>query len=124
MSENIVATAAILQKLFNERADELAKEVGFINRQHKLTGSKFVKTLLFGWLQNSPSVEGLVRAGVSHDLHISAQGLDKRFTEKTAEFLQSLLSEAMNQILEASTPMSLERIDLVECIYRIVAYSC
>jgi hypothetical protein len=48
-----------------------------------------VKTLVFGWLQNdTPSVEGLARAGFSHDLQISAQGLDKRFTEKACELMK------------------------------------
>jgi len=29
-------------------------------------------------------VEGLSRAGCTHDLYISAQGLDKRFTKESA----------------------------------------
>jgi hypothetical protein len=42
--------------------------------------------LVFRWLQNhTPSVEGLARAGFSHDLKISAQGLDKRFTENACQ---------------------------------------
>jgi hypothetical protein len=98
-----------MQALFNERANELAMQIGFIQRERKITGSNFIKTLLFGWLQNSsPSVEGLVRAGVSHDLLITAQGLDKRFTEKAANFMKSLLEEAMGQVVKAKTPVALE----------------
>jgi len=56
--------------------------------------------LLFGWLQNTtPSIEALVRAGFSHDLTITAQGLDKRFTETAASFVKSVLEEALGQAL-------------------------
>jgi len=118
MSQNIEATATVLQKLFNERADELAKQTGFIGRERKLTGSKFVKTLLFGWLQNtSPSVEGLARAGVSHDLRISAQGLDQRFTEKAADFMKSVLADAMSQVVVAKNPVAVERLNRFSSVY-------
>jgi len=118
MNENIIAIAKVLQNLFNERADELAKQTGFICRERKLTGSKFVKTLLFGWLQkDTPTVEGLARAGVSHDLRISAQGIDQRFTSKAAEFLKSLLEEAMKQVVAAKLPVALERLNRFSAVY-------
>ncbi len=118
MSGGIVAIAAVLQKLFNERANELAKETGFISRERKLTESKFVKTLLFGWLQKDmPSVEGLARAGVSHDLRISAQGIDQRFSLKAAEFLKSVLEEAMMQVILAKNPVAVERLKRFSSVY-------
>lgn len=40
--------ATILQTILNDKATELAKSSGFIVRQRKLTGSGFIKTLLFG----------------------------------------------------------------------------
>jgi hypothetical protein len=61
---------------------------GFIQRSRKITGSNFVKALLFAWLQNhSPSVEGIARAGYSHGLRISSQGLDKRFIPAAQGYL-------------------------------------
>ena len=58
---------------------------GFIKRERKITGSGFIKTLIFGWMQNkSTSVEGLSRAGYTHELYISAQGLNKYFTKDSA----------------------------------------
>jgi len=101
--------ASVLQFILNDRADELGKESGFIIRQRKLTGSNFIKTLLFGWLQKTdPSVEALVRAGFSHDLTISAQGLDKRFTEKAAAFVKSVLEEALGQVVKAKTAVNVD----------------
>lgn len=71
-----------------------------MTRQRKITGAKFIKTLVLGWLQNhSSSVEGLVRAGFSHDLKITAQGLNKRFTEKACLFVKSVLETAVSEVI-------------------------
>ena len=69
---NIFSTIAqAMQSVFNKEADELAKETGFIERQRKITGSNFIKTLVFAWLQPvAPAIEGLARAGFTHELHI------------------------------------------------------
>jgi len=40
--------AKVLQMILNDKAGELAKSCGFIVRQRKLTGVRFIKTLLFG----------------------------------------------------------------------------
>jgi hypothetical protein len=40
--------ATALHRIFNEKANELAKSYGFIKRQRKISGSNFVKTLVFG----------------------------------------------------------------------------
>jgi len=40
--------AKVLQFIVNDRAEALAKSSGFIVRQRKLTGSGFIKILLFG----------------------------------------------------------------------------
>lgn len=78
----------------------MAQTTQFITRQRKITGANFIKTLIFGWLQNhTPSVEGLARAGFSHDLKISAQGLDKRFNEKACLFVKSVLEAAVNEVI-------------------------
>ena len=101
--------AKTLQFIFNERADLLAKETGFIIRQRKITGSNFIKTFLFGWLQNHcPSMEGLVRSALNHGLHITAQGLDQRFNESAATFIKSVLDEAVGQVVKATTAVEVK----------------
>jgi len=47
MNSIIVTVAKALQRVVNEKADELAKQTGFIQRVRKITGSNFVKTLVF-----------------------------------------------------------------------------
>lgn len=110
--------AKTLQFIFNERADILAKETGFIIRQRKITGSNFIKTFLFGWLQNHcPSMEGLVRSALNHGLHITAQGLDKRFNESAATFIKSVLDEAVGQVVKATTAVDVKILNRFTSVY-------
>ncbi|QWF72386.1 hypothetical protein KEF85_08060 [Methylomonas paludis] len=47
----------------------------------------------------TPSVEGLARAGYTHGLKISAQGLDKRFTQEACELMKRVLETALAQVV-------------------------
>ena len=116
---NIFNTIAqSMQSVFNEEANELAKETGFIKRQRKITGSNFIKTLLFAWFQPaSPSAEGIARAGFTHELYISAQGLDKRFTENASEFVKSVLERAVSKIIKAEEGVDIEILNRFPAIY-------
>jgi histone H3/H4 len=92
--------ATSIQTVLNQKANDIAKETKLITRQRKITGANFAKTLVFGWLQNhTPTVEGLARAGFSQNLKISAQGLDKRFTDKACEFMKNLLEAAVREVI-------------------------
>jgi len=65
-----------------------------------MTGSRFVKTLLFAWFPKpDASVEAIARAGFTHGLEISAQGIDQRFTEEAGIFLKSVLENAVSQVI-------------------------
>ena len=44
--------AQAIQSIFSKETDQLAKETGFIKRKRKITGSRFIKTLIFSWMQN------------------------------------------------------------------------
>lgn len=110
--------AQAMQSVFNKEANELAKETGFIQRVRKITGSNFIKTLLFGWMQNQDSsVEALIRAGFTHDLNISAQGLDQRFTEKSCEFVKSVLERAVSKVIKAENTVPIEILNRFPAIY-------
>jgi hypothetical protein len=116
---NIFLTIAqAIQSVFNKEADELAKETGFIKRQRKITGSNFIKTLLFGWMQPvNPSVEGLARAGIDHELQISAQGLDQRFTKEACDFVKSVLERAVSKVIKAENMADIEILNRFTAIY-------
>jgi hypothetical protein len=91
---------------------------GFIQRSRKITGSNFVKALLFAWLQNhSPSVEGIARAGYSHGLRISAQGLDKRFTPAASDLMRGVLEAAVAQVITASHEVDIDLLNRFTAVY-------
>ncbi len=91
-----------LQTLFTTTADQVARRTGFVQRTSKLTGAAFVQALVFGWLANpQASVEGLAQAAATVGVAISAQGLDQRFTEAAAVFLEHLLTAAVQTVIAA-----------------------
>ena len=91
-----------LQTLFTTTADQVARRTGFVQRTSKLTGAAFVQALVFGWLANpQTSVEGLAQAAAAVGVAISAQGLDQRFTEAAAVFLEHLLTAAVQTVIAA-----------------------
>ena len=105
-----------MQSVFNEDADNLAKTTGFIKCERKITGSKFIKTLLFAGLQKlCPSVEACTRSGFSQQLYISAQGLDKRFTKTSCEFVKCVLERALSKTLCAKKTFRCRYLKLIQC---------
>lgn len=93
-----VATA--LQVVFNRVADDAARDSGFVQRQSKLTGDVFVRTLTFGWLHNPNATLGeLAQTAADLGVSISPQGLDQRFGPQAAACLQQVLDAAVTQVL-------------------------
>ena len=98
--ETIARVADSVQRLVGSDADRLGRETGFIQRQVKLTGSTFVRVLVFGTL-NSPQIsytdmsQGAALIGVP----MSAQGMAQRFTERAARFLSCVLERAVARVV-------------------------
>lgn len=95
--------AQALQVVLTDRADELAREVGFIKRQREVTGSGFVQALVFGWLaEGEARLETLSQSCKNVSVDISRQGLHQRFTPEAATFLKAVLYEALAQAIYAN----------------------
>ena len=91
-----------MQVVLSETANAIARKTGFIKRQRKLSGSDFVQTLVFGWLDNPDStIEELTQTAAALDVSITPQGLDKRFTPDAANFLQGILETAVSTVIAA-----------------------
>jgi len=89
-----------MQGVLTEAADIIGRKTGFIERQRKLSGSRFVQTLVFGWLSNPDStVEELCQTAATLGIGISPQGLNKRFTPKASDCLQKVLESAVSQVI-------------------------
>lgn len=99
-----VATA--LQVVFNRVADDAAHDSGFVQRQSKLTGDVFVRTLTFGWLHNpDATLEELAQTAGDLGVPISPQGLDQRFGPRAAACLEQVLDAAVTRVL-ATDPVA------------------
>jgi Transposase DDE domain len=99
--------AAAVRTLFTTTADELARTHGVIRRQRKLTGAAVAQALVFGWLAApAATLADLTRAAATAGVTISRQGLDQRFTLRTAAFLRALLEQA-SQAVVAADPVAI-----------------
>src|SRR5205085_793671 len=95
--------AAVLHPLLTTVADRAAAESGCVKRVRRVTGARFVQTLVWGWL-GSPGAGGgrLARAGAACGLALSAQGLEQRFTAEAAACVRRVLAAALGVLLAAA----------------------
>lgn len=95
---NVAMLAPILQALMTTRADELAREAGFIQRRRGLTGKDFLQALTFGFLKRrcAPLDD------LAQPLGISRQALHQRLDCPSAPaFFRRALLEALGHVLQA-----------------------
>jgi len=65
-----------IQYVLTSVSDFIAGESGFIQRLRKLSGSGFVQTLVFGWLENPrATLEELTQTAATLGIAITPQGL-------------------------------------------------
>src|SRR6266571_1321070 len=101
-----------LHRVLEERADELARETGCVQRQRKFSGASLVQTLVFGWQQHpDASLEQLASVAELHEVEVTDTAVQKRFTPKAAQFLHRVLEEACSLVVQAAqdVPVALVR---------------
>src|SRR5216684_3279546 len=98
---SIPQVAEAIRRILTAEADQLAREVGFIQRERVLSGADFVQTLLLGWLQEPEiAYDGLTQVLGRRDVSITASGLSQRFTPEAAALLQRVLERLSAEQLE------------------------
>lgn len=98
----VAEIAEAMQAVLGDWADEKAREIGFVQRQRKVSGSSFVQSLVFGWLANGASrMEELSQSSSNVGVAITRQGLEQRFTPEAAAFLEAVLQKAIEQVIAA-----------------------
>jgi hypothetical protein len=82
------------------------KKTGFVQRERTVTGAGFAQALVFSFLAKPKSTRADVnQTAANAGMHVSTQGLDKRFNARAAYFLDSLLAEAV-QTMVCAQPQS------------------
>jgi hypothetical protein len=98
----IPQVASAMQRILGPVAERAARATGLVQRASKLTGARFVQTLVFGWLaQPTARLSQLAQTAATLGVAITAQGLDDRFGVASAECLREVLEEAVQVVLAA-----------------------
>src|SRR5436305_14697750 len=89
---SVTQVAQTVQRILAEEVEQLAREVGFIQRLRVLSGADFVQSLILGWLQEPEiALDGLTQVLERREVSISASGLSQRFTKEAATLLHRVL---------------------------------
>src|ERR1700730_1747461 len=89
---SVTQFAETVQRILGEEVEQLAREVGFVERERVIRGADFVQTLILGWLQEPEiTLDGLTQVLGRREVSISASGLSQRFTEEAATLVQRVL---------------------------------
>lgn len=92
----IAKISAIINEFFNQTAELISISTNFIQRKRKLTGSAFLKAMVFGNMQNiNCSIEGMCGLLAVDKIAMSKQGLDFRFTDTAVKFMERMYQESM-----------------------------
>jgi hypothetical protein len=90
----------ILRECLETHANSKARETGFIQRERNFSGADFVQMMAFGHLAHPQStLDQLTQVAQLEDVQISRSGLQQRFTESAATFLQAVLEDLVEHVL-------------------------
>jgi Transposase DDE domain len=94
-----------MQAVFHTRANELAWETGFMERERVLTGSSFLVGLVSAWQANPRvSLAGMSQAIGNAGTPISRQGVEQRFDARAVSFLKAMVDESL-KVMVKGTPV-------------------
>jgi DDE family transposase len=100
----ITQVAETLQKVFGERMERLARESGFIKRKVTVTGSGYVQALVMAFQgKRSASYSEISQSASSLGMPMSAQGMEQRLNESSAQFLKAVLEFAVQEKVTGMT---------------------
>jgi hypothetical protein len=121
-----------LQEVLITAAERLARPSGFVQRASKMTGPRFVQSMVLGSLQTPVlHLRDLAQTAMLTGVSITNQGLDQRFSEASARLMRGVLDAVLSTVLSAllgeseqsteqeagaATPTLLERFTHVELI--------
>ena len=113
---NITQICQTLQQTFGQKADEIAKTTQFVQRQSKLSGSKFLRILVTGFLEKpDASLNYLAQVASDYEVEISKQGIQKRLTQASVNFMKEMFKH-IKETLVNQTVIPLELLSQFEAV--------
>lgn len=114
---SIPQVAKALRTVLTRGANRAARTTHFVQRRSKLSGAKFVQTLVFGWLANpAATYEELAQTAATLGVRISPQGLEQRFSERAAQCVERVLQAAVQQVI-AAAPVAIPLLQRFTAVY-------
>lgn len=114
---SIPQVAKVLRTVLTTTANRAARATGFVQRRSKLSGAKFVQTLVFGWLANpAATYEELAQTAATLGVRVSPQGLEQRFTATAVQCVERVLHAAVAQVIVAA-PVALPLLRRFTAVY-------
>ena len=114
---SIPQVATALRTVLTRVANRAARATHFVQRRSKLSGAKFVQTLVFGWLANPQATyEELAQTAATLGVRISPQGVEQRFTERAAQCVERVLQAAVEQVI-AAAPVAIPLLQRFTAVY-------
>src|SRR5258708_40329420 len=90
---SIAQITEMLEQILEVEAEQLAKEVGFIQRERAFSGADFAQTLILGWLQQpEATLDGLTQILQRREETTTAAGLTQLVTPQAEALLEGLLA--------------------------------
>lgn len=115
---SLTELAETMQSLLGTRADDLARQTGFVRRRRKISGSNFAQTLVFAALAADDNPKDRRRnTAATVGLVITDRGFEKRLGVKAADFLLALIEEAVTKAVDSPVVLPLlQRFTAVEVL--------
>ena len=80
-----------ISHFFSETAERMSRLSRFVGRESEMTGPLFLKTLVFGWVDNPlATLENLAEMADDLGVEITAQGIDNRIHDRAVDFLEAI----------------------------------
>jgi len=103
--EIVTQVTALLQGLFEEPMDVLARETGCVKRERKFSGSTLLSTLVLTVLQNpKPKPRDYQITAAQLGVDVTENAIPQRFTPELVEFLQRAMHRVLDHVLTADAP--------------------
>ena len=106
-----------MQQILTSTAEVSALKTGFVTRNRKLTGDRFIQTLVFSWLENPDATyTHLAQTAGALGIPITRQAIEQRFTSEAAETLKMTLEAAAVEVISAD-PQTLPLLEHFKGVY-------
>jgi hypothetical protein len=102
MVNSVTQLEKAIKSVLQVHANQAGVSTGLIKRVREFTGATFAQTMILGQMQEGEiAMSDLASFAKQVGVNVSAQAIDKRFTEKTALFFAELLNAAFTQVVAA-----------------------